>query len=208
MADDRFAPVVLRFGTVFGLSGRTRFDLVVNLMTARAMFEHSIEVLGGEQWRPFVHVADAARAVVECLEAPLAVVRQKAFNVGSDEQNYTIKQVAQLVAASAPGTAIVDETNVRDRRNYRVSFKAIQTAIGFVPKWSLEQGIQQVIEAIRRGDVVDYRDPKYSNVRFLSEEGLLKLGRQELDWEQRLIRATPGLADQLRLERASKLVSS
>ncbi len=70
MADDRFAPVILRFGTIYGLSGRTRFDLVVNLLAAKALIDKQITVFDGDQWRPFVHVDDAAQAVFKVLEAP------------------------------------------------------------------------------------------------------------------------------------------
>jgi nucleoside-diphosphate-sugar epimerase len=85
----RFAPVVLRFGTFYGASHRARFDLVVNLLVARAVDEGEITVLGGSQWRPFIHVADGADAIIACLEAPEASVRNKVFNVGSDDQNHT-----------------------------------------------------------------------------------------------------------------------
>ncbi len=188
MADARFAPVILRFGTIYGLSGRTRFDLVVNLMTATAMFKKTVDVFGGDQWRPFVHVTDAARAVVECLEAPLAAVRNRAFNVGSDAQNYTIRQAAGIVASLVPGATIVERQDVVDKRNYRVSFKAINKTIGFVPKWTLDRGVQQVVDAINSGKVTNYEDPKYNNARFLSEEVRMRLGLDSRDWEQELIR--------------------
>ena len=188
MADSRFAPVILRFGTIYGLSGRTRFDLVVNLMAAKAMFARRIDVFGGDQWRPFVHVADAGRSVVECLEAPLSVVRKRAFNVGSDEQNYTIRQAADMVASLVPGATVVERQDIIDKRNYRVSFRSIRTAIGFVPKWTLEQGVRQVVEAIQEGKITNYEDPKYHNARFLSEEVRVRLGRESNDWEQELIR--------------------
>ena len=68
MADDHFAPVILRLGTIYGLSGRTRFDLVINLLTAKAVVENEITVFGGDQWRPFLHVDDAARAILQVLQ--------------------------------------------------------------------------------------------------------------------------------------------
>lgn len=187
MADHRFAPVILRFGTIYGLSGRTRFDLVANLMTATASFEGKIFVQGGDQWRPFVHVADAARAVVECLEAPLSAVRNRAFNVGSDEQNYTLRELANIVARQVPLASVVEQSSNADRRNYRVNFRAIRMAIGFKPQWTLESGIKQVVEAIKRGEVANYKDPAFSNVRFLSEEGLSRLGKHESNWEEELL---------------------
>src|SRR4029079_6285270 len=97
MASCVFAPTLLRFGTIYGLSGRTRFDLVINLLTAKAMVEGKITVFGGDQWRPFVHVDDAALAVLMALEAPLSLVGNEVFNVGCDEQNYTIQQVGEMI---------------------------------------------------------------------------------------------------------------
>lgn len=193
LADSRFAPVILRFGTIYGLSGRTRFDLVANLMSATAVFEGRVTVFGGDQWRPFVHVKDAARAVVECLEAPLAVVGNRALNVGTDEQNYMLRQVADLVAAAVPRATVVELGANSDRRNYRVSFAAIRSATGFHAEWTLRDGINQILDAIARGDIRDYRAPHYSNVQFLSEEGLLRLGREDHDWERELIRRSASL---------------
>ena len=96
MASDTFAPTILRFATIYGLSGRTRFDLVVNLLTAKAKIEGKITVFGGDQWRPFVHVDDAALAVATALAAPREIVANQIFNVGSNDQNYTIQTCTSL----------------------------------------------------------------------------------------------------------------
>jgi nucleoside-diphosphate-sugar epimerase len=167
MSDDHFAPTILRFGTIYGLSGRTRFDLVVNLLSAKAQTEGQITVFGGDQWRPFVHVDDAARAVLAVLEAPLPEVRNQVFNVGSNEQNYTIQQVAEIIHRMLPQAQLVDMGSDADRRNYRVNFDKIRNTLGFLPEWTVEQGVQQVIEAIRTGKVNDYRATKYSNAKYL-----------------------------------------
>jgi nucleoside-diphosphate-sugar epimerase len=177
MADDRFAPTILRFSTIYGLSGRTRFDLVVNLLTAKAKIDGQITVMGGNQWRPFVHVDDAALAIAAALAAPRELVGDEIFNVGCDEQNYTIKQVGELVHQHVPGAELIVDSKDTDRRNYRVSFAKIRNILNFEPQWTLEQGIEQVLEAIARGDIVDYREAKYSNVKFLSTEGTMRLSR-------------------------------
>src|SRR5437588_8361449 len=148
MADDGFAPTILRFATIYGLSGRTRFDLVVNLLAAKAKTEGRITVNGGGQWRPFVHVDDAAHAVFAAFKAPLAVVGNQVFNVGSDEQNRTIQQVGELIREHVVGSELILNENATDKRNYRVSFAKIRNRIGFVPHWTLEQGINQVVEAV------------------------------------------------------------
>jgi len=187
MADDRFAPVILRFGTIYGLSGRTRFDLVVNLLTAKAVVDKQITIFGGEQWRPFLHVDDAAMAVMQVLEAPLPLVRNQVFNVGSNEQNFTIRQIGEIVHNLVSEAEIVIKEADLDPRNYWVSFSKIEKTLGFEPHKTIEQGVQQVIEAIQSGKVTDYKDAKYSNVKFLTEEGISRLAHQGNSWAYQLL---------------------
>jgi nucleoside-diphosphate-sugar epimerase len=182
MADEHFAPVILRLGTIFGLSGRTRFDLVINLLTAKAVIDQEITVFGGDQWRPFLHVDDAAQAIMTVLAAPQEIVRNQIFNVGSSEQNYTINQIADTIQRHVPLAKIVHKGDGSDRRNYWVSFSKINRTLNFKPLWTVDQGVDQVIEAIQSGRVLDYRDAKYSNVLFLRQEGHERLLRQETDW--------------------------
>ena len=174
LADDDFDPVILRFGTIYGLSGRTRFDLVVNLLVAKAMTDGVITVQGKDQWRPFVHVYDVGRAVLLALEAGSDAVAPRIFNVGSDEQNRTLGQIGELIRDMVPGSILsCTEENV-DGRNYRVEFRRIRSALGFSPEWNLVSGINQVMVAIRTGEVVDYRQAQYSNVKCLSEPNTRK----------------------------------
>jgi len=171
LADGNFSPTVVRFATIYGLSGRTRFDLVVNLLAAKAKTEGLITVFGGEQWRPFVHVDDAAHAVQMILDAPREAVGNQVFNVGSDEQNYKIAEVGELIAQYVPSAELIVNDEATDLRNYRVSFAKIHHQLGFAPAWTVEGGIQQVLEAIATGHVQDYREAKYSNVKFLRDAG-------------------------------------
>jgi len=164
-----FAVTILRFGTIYGISGRTRFDLVVNLLAAKAYVDGMITVFGGDQWRPFVHVDDAAKAVATVVGAQEALVAGRVFNVGSEEQNATLGDVGRIINNLVPRATYLDSGRDGDRRNYRVSFRRIRDELGFVPDWTLEAGIRQVLEALRKGEVSDYRDPKYSNVEFLKE---------------------------------------
>jgi nucleoside-diphosphate-sugar epimerase len=186
MAGPAFCPTILRFGTIYGLSGRTRFDLVVNLLTAKAVAEGMITVFGGDQWRPFLHVDDAALAVVNTIEAPAEVVRHEIFNVGSNGQNYTLSQVGEAIKRFVPAATLVDMGMDGDRRNYRVDFAKISRHLGFMPIWTLEGGIAQVIEAIANGSVKDYRDARYSNVKFLNETNGMDVMRRN-NWERDLI---------------------
>jgi nucleoside-diphosphate-sugar epimerase len=182
MASPAFCPVILRFATIYGLSGRTRFDLVVNLLAAKAVVDRKITVFGGSQWRPFVHVEDAALAVVQALAAPAAAVHNEIVNVGSDGQNRTILQVGERIRDLVPGAELVTEAADTDARNYRVSFAKARRLLGFEPEWTLDRGILQVVEAFRSGRVADYRSPQYHNVKFLTEEGASKLVRSQTKW--------------------------
>jgi nucleoside-diphosphate-sugar epimerase len=188
MADEAFAPVILRFGTIYGLSGRTRFDLVVNLLTAKAVVDGEITVQGSDQWRPFLHVDDAALAVSLALSAPQAVVAQAVLNVGSDEQNYTIGEAGALISRLVPTAELKDLGPDGDRRNYRVDFTEIRRRLDFTPRWSLEAGIRQVLEAFENRTVTDYRHPMYSNVKFLAEdEAASRLAGTERNWAELLL---------------------
>jgi nucleoside-diphosphate-sugar epimerase len=184
-----FAPTLLRFATIYGLSGRTRFDLVVNLLTAKALVERQITVTGGDQWRPFVHVDDAASAVMAVLEAPLSAVGGQTFNVGCDDQNYTIQQVSEIIHGQVPSARVIETGCSPDPRNYRVSFAKIRAVLNFVPSWTLEAGVRQVLAAIQDGRVKDYRDARHSNVRFLTEEPSARLCRQD-GWVEDLLNET------------------
>jgi nucleoside-diphosphate-sugar epimerase len=187
LSDSNFAPTVLRFGTIYGLSGRTRFDLVINLLTAKALVEGQITIRGGDQWRPFVHVHDAALAVFKTLEAPFSLVKNQTFNVGSNEQNYTIYQIGQLINQFVPSSQIIDQGPDTDRRNYRVNFNKIRDLLGFAPVWVVEEGVTQVIEAVKSGRIKDYRDPMYSNVKFLGHKRASRLALQN-GWAEELIK--------------------
>jgi nucleoside-diphosphate-sugar epimerase len=187
MADDRFTPVILRFGTIYGLSGRTRFDLVINLLTAKALVDHEITIFGGDQWRPFLHVNDAAQALVQILESPQELVRNQIYNIGSNAQNYTIRQIGEIVKRFVPQAEIVYKSEDADPRNYWVNFNKVHRSLGFNPQWTVEQGIEQVIRALRSGRISDYRDARYSNVKFLTEEGIFRLSRHENGWAYELL---------------------
>jgi nucleoside-diphosphate-sugar epimerase len=152
---------VLRFATIYGVSPRMRFDLVVNLLTARALATGALEVHGGDQWRPQVHVHDVARALCLGLEQP----DERAagvFNIGSNEQNYRIRDLAQTVAGHFPGTRSTVR-DVRDPRSYRVCFDRLGGRWGFRPAHTVDQGVDE-IAALLRDDAVDPDDSRYHNV--------------------------------------------
>jgi len=171
MANDGFSPVILRFSTIFGFSGRTRFDLVVNLLTAKACTSEEITVINGDQWRPFLHVEDAARSVVSVLSASYEVVHMQVYNVGDNSLNYTLLQMGNLIQSMVPGSSLVASESNQDRRNYRVDCTKIQRDLNYSIKWTLPDGIRQMMQAFAEGRVKDYQDPEYSNVKSLMERG-------------------------------------
>jgi nucleoside-diphosphate-sugar epimerase len=191
MADRIFTPTILRFATIYGLSGRTRFDLVVNLLAAKAKVDGQITVFGGDQWRPFIHVDDAALAITKALGAPLKLVGNEIFNVGSDEQNYTIREIGELVHQQVFTAELICEDSVTDRRNYRVSFRKICNVVNFRPRWTVEDGIRQVVDSIASGEVDDYQAPKYHNVKLLSDSSMIEAIRTEDDWARQLLKPEP-----------------
>jgi nucleoside-diphosphate-sugar epimerase len=156
------APTILRLGTLFGLSSRMRFDLVVNLFVARAASSGQITVLNSEQWRPFLHVQDAAGALIACLEAERGAVAGEIFNVGSSSLNLQIEQLGCAIARGVPGTEIIRIENA-DRRNYRVSFEKIERVLGFRCERTLESGIEEIYAAIQSGLIADFTTDQFNN---------------------------------------------
>ena len=166
-ARDDFFVTVLRFATVFGHSPRPRFDLVGNLFTAQAMTDGLITVIGPQQWRPFIHVRDLARAIVKVLKENPALVQNQVFNVGDKRLNMTILQLAeqvQKVCSRYREVTISVNDNVQDRRNYAVSFEKIRSLLGFEAATTLEAGIQEMVDNFQSGQYQHYREQIYSNV--------------------------------------------
>jgi nucleoside-diphosphate-sugar epimerase len=147
LAAENFAPVFLRFATAFGLSPRMRFDLVVANLTAWARTTGTIKVLSdGTPWRPLVHVADMALAIRCALEAPAKTVSGRPFNIGRDDNNVQIRDIAEIVQRQVPGSRILitGETG-GDPRSYRVDFgRAARELPGFRPQWSVAQGCAEI----------------------------------------------------------------
>jgi nucleoside-diphosphate-sugar epimerase len=143
-----------------------RFDLVVNIMSAKAVTEGEVKVYGGEQWRPNVHARDAARGIVAGLLAPESAVAGEIFNVGSDAQNYRIQALGELVAARVPGTTVRIMGESPDPRSYRVSFEKIHRVLGFTPEKEVADGVDEIARLLREGGVADHREDRYYNVRY------------------------------------------
>jgi nucleoside-diphosphate-sugar epimerase len=155
----------LRLATVFGLSARMRFDLAINVMTKNAYVARRIVVDGGgRQWRPFVHVRDVARAFLLALTSPSSKVGGETFNVGSDENNVQILNLAFRVRDAIPGTEVVHAPTDPDLRDYNVSFEKIQRVLAFRAEKTVDDGIREVLGALREG-VVDPDDRRWYTLR-------------------------------------------
>jgi nucleoside-diphosphate-sugar epimerase len=161
-----FAPTILRLGTLFGLSPRMRFDLIVNLFVAQAASSGRITVWNGEQWRPFLHVQDAARAFLACLDAAPESVSAKIFNVGSPSLNWQIRKLGEEIVRLVPGVRLSSIANA-DKRNYRVSFDKIARALGFRCERSLAFGIEEIYRSLCANHV----PPAGPESRFVSTLG-------------------------------------
>ena len=166
-----FHPVILRLPTVCGLSHRARFDLVVNLLTAKAVTEGVITIYNGDQWRPFIHVHDVAEGLAQVLSAPLPIVSGEVFNLGDTRMNYTLWQLAQKIRSIIP-TVCVEHVENSDRRNYRVSFDKIRDQIGFLCSRTLEDAILEIRHAIEHKAIADYTDVRYDNHKYLKSAGV------------------------------------
>ncbi len=162
MTDQGFCPTALRFGTVFGLSPRMRFDHVVNRMTLDAVKDGEIIILGGgRQWRPIVHVSDACRGVLLVLTAKAGDVDGQVFNIGAD--NRQMISVAYEVRDIMPFQVRIDvaQDDVA-RRDYRVSFDKARRVLDFSARIGIEDGIREIYYALKSGDVE--ASPKTSTV--------------------------------------------
>ena len=156
LADQAFSPTILRNATIYGLSRRMRFDLVINLMTLYAYKNRRIHVMGGgKQWRPLVHVSDASLAFITVMEAPLDRVAGQTFNVGSNEQNYQVYQIAQMVRDVVPHTDLEVVPDDPDRRSYRVEFSKIAGVLDYKVRKTPYEGIVEIKQALERGKVED-----------------------------------------------------
>lgn len=161
--DENFSPTILRMATLYGLSPRMRFDLVVNLFTAQAINKGKITVFGGNQWRPLLHVDDAAEAYLRCLKAPIDKVQGQIFNVGSNRQNYKISELGSTLQRIIPTLEIEYKEDLVDPRNYNVRFDKISKALDYRVGKNIKDAMLEIKQAFDEGIIGDYTDKKYSN---------------------------------------------
>ena len=196
MADTGFSPTCLRNATVYGVSPRMRFDLVLNNLVAWAYTTGLVMLKSdGTPWRPIVHIEDVCRAFMAALGAPRSAVHNQAYNVGIQEENYRIRDLAEMVRELVPGSRIeyVGDAGP-DKRSYRVDFRKYTQAFPDSPlSWDARKGAGQILGSYRANGLkqVDFEGPRYmriAHIKQLLAEGLLD---ENLRWKDKGTRPLP-----------------
>jgi len=181
LADERFTPVLLRNATAYGFSARLRGDLVLNNLVGWAHITGMVRLKSdGTPWRPIVHIEDISEAFLALLEAPKDLVHSQAFNVGRTEENYQMRDLAQIVMETVPGSTVTfAEGAGPDKRCYRVNCDKIRNTIpAFKPRWTAREGARQLYEAYKAFGLTlaDFEGARYmriQHVKKLQSEGKL-----------------------------------
>jgi nucleoside-diphosphate-sugar epimerase len=162
--DNVTQPTCLRFATVYGVGRRMRFDLTVNEFTRELWADRELEVFGEQFWRPYIHVADAARAVRTVLEAPTETVAGKVFNAGRSGENYRKLDLVEEIGRQIPRGKVSYVRRDEDPRDYKVSFDKIRSVLGFETLMTVPDGIAEVIAALEEKKFGDPFQGRYRNV--------------------------------------------
>jgi nucleoside-diphosphate-sugar epimerase len=188
LADSQFSPVFLRNTTAYGVSPFMRFDVVLNNLVAWAHTTGRVRIQSdGTPWRPLIHIEDICRAFLAVLDAPRELIHNQAFNVGITQENYQVRDLADIVKQTVPGCTIEYAADgAPDPRSYRVDFSKIKNTLpGFQPEWSVRRGAEELYAACRdaRLTLEDFDGPRFkriTHIRKLLAEGQLDL---QLRWK-------------------------
>ncbi len=188
LAGSNFSPTFLRNATAYGVSPRLRFDLVLNNLTAWALTTGRVFIKSdGTPWRPIVHIEDISRAFLAVLNAPMDIVHNQAFNVGRTEENYQIRDLAEIVKETVPGCTIEFAADAGpDKRCYRADFSRIaKTLPAFQPKWDARRGAKELYDAYTKVGLrmEDFEGERYKRIDHIQR--LLSSGRLDssLRWQ-------------------------
>jgi nucleoside-diphosphate-sugar epimerase len=152
LADDRFSPIFFRNATAYGASPRLRADVVVNNFVGVAYTTGEVFIQSdGTPWRPLVHIEDISRSILIALDAKRELIHNQAFNVGSSEENYQIRDVADIVKEIIPGCVVkYADGGGPDPRCYRVNCDKITRTLGFRTEWTVRRGVEELYDQVKR----------------------------------------------------------
>lgn len=189
LADESFHPTYLRNATAYGVSPRLRFDLVLNNLVAWAYTTGKVFLKSdGKSWRPIVHIEDISRAFVALMQAPVEKIHDTAFNVSRNEDNYQVREIANIVAEVVPGSHVeLSDDHFPDPRNYKVdSSKIINEIPEFKPVWTVKKGAEELLNAYKNNGLTleEFEGIKYQRIGHIKH--LLKTGKIDND-----LRCTP-----------------
>lgn len=190
LADDNFSPTYMRNATAYGVSPRLRLDIVLNDLVAWAYTTGRVYIKSdGSPWRPIVHIRDIIAAVIAVLEAEREAVHNQTFNVGCNDENYRVRELAEIVAGIVPGCRIeYAPGGGPDLRCYRVKFDKIGRLVpGFHPEWTARKGVEELYEAYREEGLTFEDIERGRYVRISEIQRLQKAGQLDsaLRWSQK-----------------------
>ena len=174
LASNEFSPTFLRNATAYGVSPCHSFDLVLNNLVAWAYAAGRVLIKSdGSPWRPTVHIEDISTAFLAALEAPTRTIHNEAFNVGQTDENYSVRELADIVREVVPGSRVEYAEGGRpDARSYRVDFTKIRRLLpAYEPKWTVRRGAEQLLSAYRKADVVvnDFEGPRFKRIAHIEQ---------------------------------------
>ncbi len=167
--DGASAPLLFRFATLYGISPRTRFDLIVNQFVLDAFTKHQLLIYQRGYSRSFVHVRDVVRGILMGLDTAQAKIRGQVYNLGTEKGNYTKDQIVEHVLKRIPET-VVDYKNLTfggDMRDISVSFAKIQRELGFEATLDIDDGVRELLFALKSGLIRNPLDQRYRNAQFI-----------------------------------------
>ncbi len=167
--DSTCTPLLFRFATLYGISPRTRFDLIVNQFVLDAYTKRQLLIYQRGYSRSFVHVKDVVRGIMMGLDAPQEKIRGQVYNLGADDGNYTKDQIVQLVLKRMPETTVEykDLTFGGDMRDITVSFAKVKRELGFETTLNVDDGVRELLFALKTGLIRNPTDEKYRNAQFI-----------------------------------------
>lgn len=167
--DSGCAPLIFRLATLYGISPRTRFDLIINQFVLEAYTRRELLIYQRGYSRSFMHIQDAVRGIILGLQAPEEKIRGQVYNLGSQEGNYTKDEIVALVLQRLPETVVhyKDMTFGGDMRDITVSFEKILKNLKFETRLTPEDGVREVLHALRDGLISDPQNQRYRNAQFI-----------------------------------------